>query len=64
MKTPQVFECVKLDKKRGNIVLSRRSILEKKTKPLKKLEELRKLLEKEKVKEHFIKKVKERDAYS
>ena len=30
MKTPQVFECVKLDKKRGNIVLSRRSILEKK----------------------------------
>jgi len=29
MKTPQSFECVKLDKKRGNIVLSRRSIMEK-----------------------------------
>ena len=29
MKTEQMFECVKLDKKRGNIVLSRRSILEK-----------------------------------
>jgi len=29
MKVPQTFECVKLDKKRGNIVLSRRSILEK-----------------------------------
>ena len=29
MKTPQTFECVKLDKKRGNIVLSRRSIMEK-----------------------------------
>lgn len=30
MRKPQVFECVKLDRKRGNIVLSRRSILEKK----------------------------------
>ena len=29
MKVPLTFECVKLDKKRGNIVLSRRSILEK-----------------------------------
>jgi small subunit ribosomal protein S1 len=29
MKVPQKFECVKLDKKRGNIVLSRRAILEK-----------------------------------
>jgi len=29
MKIPQTFECVKLDKKRGNIVLSRRSILER-----------------------------------
>jgi small subunit ribosomal protein S1 len=29
MKVPQTFECVKLDKKRGNIVLSRRSILER-----------------------------------
>ena len=29
MKTPQKFECVKLDKKRGNIVLSRRAIIEK-----------------------------------
>lgn len=29
MKTPQTFECVKLDKKRGNIVLSRRAIMEK-----------------------------------
>ena len=29
MRTPLTFECVKLDKKRGNIVLSRRSILEK-----------------------------------
>ena len=29
MKVPQVFECVKLDKKRGNIVLSRRAIMEK-----------------------------------
>jgi small subunit ribosomal protein S1 len=29
MRIPQTFECVKLDKKRGNIVLSRRSILEK-----------------------------------
>ena len=29
MKTPQTFECVKLDKKRGNIVLSRRAIIEK-----------------------------------
>ena len=29
MKTPQSFECVKLDKKRGNIVLSRRSIMER-----------------------------------
>ena len=29
MKIPQTFECVKLDKKRGNIVLSRRAILEK-----------------------------------
>ena len=30
MKQPQTFECVKLDKKRGNIVLSRRAILERK----------------------------------
>lgn len=30
MRKPQVFECVKLDRKRGNIVLSRRAILEKK----------------------------------
>ncbi len=29
MKVPQTFECVKLDKKRGNIVLSRRSIMER-----------------------------------
>ena len=29
MKTQQTFECVKLDKKRGNIVLSRRAIMEK-----------------------------------
>ena len=29
MRVPQTFECVKLDKKRGNIVLSRRSILER-----------------------------------
>ena len=29
MKIPLTFECVKLDKKRGNIVLSRRAILEK-----------------------------------
>jgi len=29
MQVPQTFECVKLDKKRGNIVLSRRAILEK-----------------------------------
>ena len=29
MKTPQTFECVKLDKKRGNIVLSRRAIMER-----------------------------------
>ena len=29
MKIPQTFECVKLDKKRGNIVLSRRSIMER-----------------------------------
>ena len=29
MRVPLTFECVKLDKKRGNIVLSRRSILEK-----------------------------------
>ena len=29
MKVPQNFECVKLDKKRGNIVLSRRAILER-----------------------------------
>ena len=29
MKVPQKFECVKLDKKRGNIVLSRRAIIEK-----------------------------------
>ena len=29
MKTPQTFEIVKVDKKRGNIVLSRRSIMEK-----------------------------------
>ena len=29
IKTPQIFECVKLDKKRGNIVLSRRAVIEK-----------------------------------
>jgi len=29
MRIPQTFECVKLDKKRGNIVLSRRSVMEK-----------------------------------
>ena len=29
MKVPQTFECVKLDKRRGNIVLSRRAIIEK-----------------------------------
>ena len=29
MKVPQTFECVKLDRKRGNIVVSRRAILEK-----------------------------------
>jgi len=29
MRVPQTFECVKLDKKRGNIVLSRRSVIEK-----------------------------------
>ena len=29
MRVPLTFECVKLDKKRGNIVLSRRSILER-----------------------------------
>ena len=29
MKVPQTFECVKLDKKRGNIVVSRRAILER-----------------------------------
>ena len=29
LKTPQTFECVKLDKKRGNIVLSRRAVIEK-----------------------------------
>ena len=29
MRTPQTFEIVKVDKKRGNIVLSRRSIMEK-----------------------------------
>ena len=29
MKVPQTFECVKMDKKRGNIVLSRRSVMEK-----------------------------------
>ena len=29
IKTPQTFECVKLDKKRGNIVLSRRAVIEK-----------------------------------
>jgi len=29
MKVPQTFECVKLDKKRGNIVLSRRAIMER-----------------------------------
>jgi len=29
MRIPQTFECVKLDKKRGNIVLSRRAILER-----------------------------------
>ena len=27
MKVPQTFECVKLDKKRGNIVLSRRAVM-------------------------------------
>ena len=30
MKQPQTFECVKLDKKRGNIVLSRRAVQERK----------------------------------
>jgi len=29
MRTPQTFQCVKLDKKRGNIVLSRRAVIEK-----------------------------------
>ena len=29
MRVPQTFECVKMDKKRGNIVLSRRAIMEK-----------------------------------
>ena len=29
LRTPQTFECVKLDKKRGNIVLSRRAIMER-----------------------------------
>ena len=29
MKVPQTFECVKMDKKRANIVLSRRAIMEK-----------------------------------
>jgi small subunit ribosomal protein S1 len=29
MRVPQKFECVKLDKKRGNIVLSRRAIMER-----------------------------------
>ena len=29
MRTPQTFECVKLDKRRGNIVLSRRAIMSK-----------------------------------
>ena len=29
MKVPQTFECVKMDKKRGNIVLSRRAVMEK-----------------------------------
>ena len=29
MKVPQNFECVKLDKKRGNIVVSRRAVIEK-----------------------------------
>ena len=29
MRIPQTFECVKLDKKRGNIVLSRRAIIER-----------------------------------
>ncbi len=29
MRVPQTFECVKLDKKRGNIVLSRRAVIEK-----------------------------------
>ena len=29
MKVPQTFECVKLDKRRGNIVLSRRAIMER-----------------------------------
>ena len=29
MRVPQTFECVKLDRKRGNIVLSRRAIIEK-----------------------------------
>jgi len=30
MRVPQTFECVKLDKKRGNIVVSRRAIMERK----------------------------------
>ena len=34
MRTPQTFECVKLDKKRGNIVLSRRAVIEKINKKL------------------------------
>ena len=29
MRVEQTFECVKLDKKRGNIVLSRRAVIEK-----------------------------------
>ncbi len=29
MKVPQTFECVKLDKRRGNIVLSRRAVIER-----------------------------------
>jgi small subunit ribosomal protein S1 len=29
MKTPQTFECVKLDERRGNIVLSRRQVIER-----------------------------------
>ena len=29
MRVPQTFECVKMDKKRGNIVLSRRAIMER-----------------------------------